>query len=184
MSALISPPLKLVILDRDGVINVDSEHYIRSPDDWHFIPGSIDAIALLNQKGYTLSIATNQSGLARGYYDEAMLEAIHQRMHWALATVGAKIDSIFYCPHGPEEACLCRKPKPGLLHQIAAHYQTTLTQVPFVGDSFRDIEAALNAGAKPRLVLTGNGEKTRRLHAQALENVPCYTDLWSFATNI
>ncbi|MCS5709805.1 D-glycero-beta-D-manno-heptose 1,7-bisphosphate 7-phosphatase [Candidatus Berkiella aquae] len=151
--------MKLIILDRDGVINEDSPDYIKSVDEWHPIPGSLEAIALLNQFGYTVAVATNQSGLARGFYDETTLNAIHDKMRLSAKTVGGHIDSIFYCPHGPNDHCDCRKPKPGLLQQIAAHYQISLTTVPYVGDSYRDLDAANRAGAVPILVLTGNGHK-------------------------
>lgn len=177
--------MKIVILDRDGVINFDSEDYIKSPEEWHPIPGSLEAIALLNQQGFLVTVATNQSGLARGYYDETMLQKIHQKMHEAVLSVGGKIDSIFYCSHGPLDNCLCRKPKPGLLHQIASAYQiATLEGVPFVGDSMRDIEAAFAANAKPVLVRSGNGEKTYQKNSQKLDGIICFDDLWSFAKTL
>lgn len=174
--------MKMVILDRDGVINVDSEDYIKSPEEWHPIPGSLEAIALLNQHGFTVTIATNQSGLARGYYSEEMLQKIHQKMHDALHHLGGKIEGIFYCPHGPNDDCLCRKPKPGLLQQIASTYGlATLENVPFVGDSMRDIEAAIAANAKPVLVHTGNGQKTYQKHMEKLKGIDSFTNLWNFA---
>lgn len=151
--------MKLIILDRDGVINHDSPNYIKTPAEWIAIPGSLAAIAQLNRAGYQVVIATNQSGLARGLYNEVMLQQIHQKMFDELAQYGGVIDHIFYCPHGPDDHCACRKPKPGLLHQIAAHYQIDLTGVPFVGDSMRDIEAARAAACQPILVCTGNGAK-------------------------
>lgn len=173
--------MRMVILDRDGVINQDSEDYIKSPEEWHPIPGSLEAIALLNQHGITVTVATNQSGLARGYYDVATLDNIHQKMQNSLALLGGKIDQVFYCPHGPQENCTCRKPLPGLLHQIAQKYDISLHNVPFVGDSMRDIEAATAAGAAPVLVLTGNGQKTLDKHADKLVQVQQYADLMAFA---
>lgn len=174
--------MKMIILDRDGVINFDSEEYIKAPDEWHPIPGSLEAIALLNSHGYTVTVATNQSGLARGYYDVNALDAIHQKMCDAALAQGGEIAGIFYCPHGPLEDCSCRKPKPGLLHQIAATYQlSTLENVPFIGDSMRDIEAAIAAHAKPVLVYSGNGEKTYLKNSQKLKGINCFANLWDFA---
>lgn len=176
--------MKLVVIDRDGVINEDSPAYIKSSDEWHPIAGSLDAIALLNEMGYTIAVATNQSGIARGMYSEETLQAIHEKMHLAVQNAGGKIDSIFYCPHGPEDNCHCRKPKPGLLEQIAKHYAIDLANVPYVGDSYRDLEAAMNAGAKPILVLTGNGHKTLAKHAEDLHAIPHYADLLAFARHL
>ncbi len=154
--------MKLVILDRDGVINHDSTSYIKSPEEWKPIPGSLEAIALLNQAGYRVVIATNQSGIGRGLFDMATLNAIHNKMHRALGAVGGHVDGIFYCPHTQDAACGCRKPKPGLLEEISRRFATNLEGVPFIVDSLRDIEAALAVGAQPLLVLTGNGKKTCR----------------------
>lgn len=166
--------MKLIILDRDGVINHDSPNYIKTPAEWVAIPGSLAAIAQLKQAGYRVVIATNQSGLARGLYNEAILQQIHQKMFDELAQYGGVIDHIFYCPHGPDDDCDCRKPKPGLLHQIAAHYQIDLTGVPFVGDSMRDIEAARAVACQPILVRTGNGaEIAHKLTAEC----PVFDDL-------
>jgi D-glycero-D-manno-heptose 1,7-bisphosphate phosphatase len=176
--------MKLIILDRDGVINEDSPLFIKSPEEWHPIKGSLEAIALLNQFGFTVVVATNQSGIARKMYDENILSAIHEKMHQALKSVGGNIDHIFYCPHGPDDNCLCRKPKPGLLHQIANHYQISLKNVRAVGDSARDLEAAKNAGATPVLVLTGNGRKTQQTYANSLQDIAYYDDLYAFARNL
>jgi len=151
---------KLIILDRDGVINYDSDYYIKSPEELHFIPGSLDAIAALNRAGYTIAVATNQSGVARGYYDLAMLQRIHEKIHHALSEVGGQIDHIFFCPHHPEEQCDCRKPKLGLFRQIQKKYQTVLDNTFFIGDSVTDIEVALHLPCKPILVLTSKGQKT------------------------
>lgn len=147
-----------IILDRDGVINFDSEEYIKTPEEWQPIPGSLEAIAKLNQYGYKVLIATNQSGISRGFYDISTLEDIHAKMHAALAEVGGKIHDIFYCPHHPLDNCFCRKPKPGLLYQIRDKYNINLKKTFFVGDSAKDIEAAIASGCLPLLVLTGNGK--------------------------
>lgn len=154
--------MKLVILDRDGVINHDSDQFIKSPDEWKPIAGSLEAIARLNQWGYRVVVATNQSGVGRGLFDMDTLNAIHEKMHRSVMQVGGRIDAVFFCPHSAEEKCECRKPKPGLLRQIAERYNTDLAGVPMVGDSLRDLQTALAVGARPYLVLTGKGEKTRK----------------------
>lgn len=143
---------KLIILDRDGVINYDSIDFIKSPDEWLPIPGSLEAIQKLNAAGYTVVVATNQSGLGRGLFNEATLNAIHTKMQMELAKLGGKIDKIFYCPHKPTDNCDCRKPKPGLMIQIAAHYQQNLNDVFVIGDTDRDIIAAQTVGAIPILL--------------------------------
>ncbi|MDE1990539.1 MAG: D-glycero-beta-D-manno-heptose 1,7-bisphosphate 7-phosphatase [Betaproteobacteria bacterium] len=152
--------MPLVILDRDGVINVDSDRYIKSPDEWRPIPGSLEAISRLNQAGYRVVVATNQSGIARGLFDLATLNAIHHKMIDALAQHGAVLDAIFFCPHANEARCNCRKPATGLFEEIQQRYNIPLSHVPAVGDSRRDLVAAANAGARPMLVLTGKGRKT------------------------
>ena len=154
--------MKLVILDRDGVINHDSAAYIKSPEEWKPIPGSLEAIALLNQAGYRVLVATNQSGVGRGLFDMATLNAIHDKMHRALGLVGGRVDGIFYCPHAQDAGCDCRKPKPGLLEEISRRFGVSLEGVPFIGDSLRDLQAATAVGAQPVLVLTGKGKKTRK----------------------
>lgn len=154
--------MKLVILDRDGVINQDSPSYIKSPDEWKPIPGSLEAIALLNQAGYRVLVATNQSGVGRGLFEMATLNAIHDKMHRALGLVGGRVDGIFYCPHAQDAGCDCRKPKPGLLEEISRRFGVSLEGVPFIGDSLRDLQAATAVGAQPVLVLTGKGKKTRK----------------------
>ena len=155
---------KLLILDRDGVINEESVAYVKSPDEWHPIPNSLEAIALLCQQGWKIAIATNQSGIGRGYYDEKTLLAIHDKMHHALDALGGKIHFIAYCPHHPDAGCACRKPKVGLLAQIASTFNLPFPfdthRIPFIGDSARDLIAADVAGCQPILVLSGNGEKT------------------------
>ena len=153
--------MKLVILDRDGTINQDSDNYIKSPLEWKPIPGSLEAIARLTQGGWRIVVATNQSGIARGLFDMATLNAIHAEMHRAVGQAGGRIDAVFFCPHAADSKCECRKPKPGLLHEIASRLGVELDDVPMIGDSLRDLEAAVAAGAKPCLVLTGKGRKTR-----------------------
>ena len=153
--------MQLIILDRDGVINFDSDQFIKNPEEWKPIPGSLEAIARLNQAGYRAVVATNQSGIGRGLFDMPMLNAIHDKMHKACALVGARIDAVFYCPHTADSHCLCRKPKTGMLEEIAARYNIGLAGVPSVGDSLRDLQAAATMGAQPYLVLTGKGFKTQ-----------------------
>lgn len=150
---------KLIILDRDGVINEDSDAYIKTPDEWQPLPGSAAAIARLNRAGYRVVVATNQSGLARGLFDAATLDAIHQRMAARLRDVGARLDDIYVCPHGPDDGCDCRKPAPGLIDQIVADYGE-VAGVPLVGDSLRDLQAGVARGCRPVLVLTGKGRRT------------------------
>ncbi|KAF0861978.1 D-glycero-beta-D-manno-heptose 1,7-bisphosphate 7-phosphatase [Pseudomonas sp. LD120] len=152
--------MKLLILDRDGVINHDSDAYIKSVQEWIPLPGSIEAIAQLSKAGWTVAIATNQSGIARGYYDLATLEAMHARLRELVAEQGGEVGLIVYCPHGPDEGCACRKPKPGMLQTIAEHYQADLSGLWFVGDSLGDLEAAKAVDSQPVLVKTGKGEKT------------------------
>jgi D-glycero-D-manno-heptose 1,7-bisphosphate phosphatase len=153
--------MKLIILDRDGVINQDSDNFIKSPREWVAIPGSLDAIARLTQADYHVVVATNQSGVARGKFDMMTLNAIHQKMHTCVEQAGGEIDAIFFCPHAAEDDCDCRKPKPGMLHAIARRFDVNLKSVPTVGDSLRDLQAGFVVGCTPYLVLTGKGEKTR-----------------------
>ena len=153
--------MKLVILDRDGVINLDSDAFIKAPDEWHPLPGSLEGIARLNHAGYQVVLATNQSGVGRGLFEVSTLNAIHDKMHRALAQIGGRIDAIFFCPHAEDANCGCRKPKPGLLEVIARRFNLDLKGVPSVGDALRDLQAAAAVGASPILVLTGKGELTR-----------------------
>ena len=153
--------MKLVILDRDGVINHDSEAYIRSPAEWKPIPGSLEAIAKLTQAGFHVVVATNQSGVGRGLFEMATLNAIHDKMHRAVGQAGGRIDAVFYCPHAEEAQCHCRKPRPGLLEEIGRRFNVSLKGVPCIGDALRDLEAASAVEAQPVLVLTGKGKKTR-----------------------
>jgi D-glycero-D-manno-heptose 1,7-bisphosphate phosphatase len=152
--------LKLVILDRDGVINYDSATFIKSPAEWIPIPGSLEAIAMLNQSGYRVAVATNQSGIARGLFDMAALNAIHDKMHRALSQVGGRVDALFYCPHAADDHCDCRKPKTGMIEDISRRFSIELNHVYAVGDALRDMQAFSNAGCKPILVRTGKGEET------------------------
>lgn len=152
--------MKLIILDRDGVINYDSDQFIKSPEEWKPIPGSLEAIARLSQADYRVVVATNQSGVGRGLFDMPTLNAIHDKMLKAAAHAGGRIDAIFFCPHTPEANCSCRKPKSGMIEEIATRYNTDLQGVVAIGDSLRDLEAAARLGAQPILVRTGKGEHT------------------------
>lgn len=168
--------MKLIILDRDGVINEDSDEYVKSPEEFIFIPGSLEAIARLVNAGYRVTVATNQSGLARGLFDLDTLNQMHGKLQRALATLGAQIDLIAYCPHGPNDDCRCRKPQAGLYREIAERLGVKLEGVPVVGDSLRDLEAARTVGARPMLVRTGKGERTLA-NGEGLAQVPVYADL-------
>jgi D-glycero-D-manno-heptose 1,7-bisphosphate phosphatase len=152
--------MKLIILDRDGVINHDSDQFIKSPAEWQPIAGSLEAIARLNQANYRVVIATNQSGIGRGLFDMPMLNAIHDKMHKACGLFGARIDAVFFCPHTADSHCDCRKPATGMFEEIASRYGMSLAGVPVVGDSLRDLQPAAALGAQPYLVLTGKGGKT------------------------
>ena len=168
--------MKLIILDRDGVINRDSDAFVKSVDEWIPIEGSLEAIARLCRAGYTVTLATNQSGIARGNFDIDTLNAMHGKMRSLLAEMGGSIDGIFFCPHGPDDHCDCRKPKPGLMEQIADFHNVSLAGVPAIGDSLRDLQAAEAVGAQPILVLTGKGQKTlAKLNAD--NSIPVFADL-------
>ncbi len=175
--------MKLVILDRDGVINFDSAKFIKSPEEWLPIPGSLEAIAMLHQAGFRVAVATNQSGIERGLLDMAALNAIHDKMHRALGQFGGRIDALFYCPHTAESNCNCRKPKPGMLEEISSRFGTDLAGIPSVGDSLRDLQAGSALGAQPVLVLTGKGEQTLKEGGLA-ENTWICTDLMEAAQRI
>lgn len=175
--------MKLIILDRDGVINQDSDDYIKSPEEFIPLPGSLEAIARLHRAGYTIAVATNQSGIARGYFDLDTLNLMHEKLHQLLAACGGQIDGIFYCPHAPDDDCECRKPKPGLLLDIKARFDTVMQDVPAVGDSLRDLQAARSVGARPVLVRTGKGERTIA-QAEGLEGVAVYDDLAAFVDEL
>lgn len=168
--------MKLIILDRDGVINFDSDQFIKNPAEWQPIPGSLEAIARLNQADYRVVVATNQSGVGRGLFDMPTLNAIHDKMHKACALVGARIDAVFFCPHTADSHCDCRKPKPGMLDEIAARFNVQLAGVPVVGDSLRDLLPAAERGATPYLVLTGKGTKTQAAGGLP-QGTPVFADL-------
>ena len=171
---------KVVVLDRDGVINVDSDAFIKSPDEWVALPGSLEAIARLNQAGYRVAIATNQSGIGRGLFDMNALNAMHLKMHRMVAAVGGRIDAVFFCPHTAEDHCECRKPKPGMLKMIAERFEADPDATPTVGDSLRDLQAGAALGFPTHLVLTGKGRKT--LAAGGLpEGTRVHDDLRAFA---
>lgn len=172
---------RLVILDRDGVINRESVEFVKSPGEWQALDGSMEALGLLTRAGYTIAVATNQSGLGRGLFDRAALYAMHRKLRRQAREHGGTVDRIVFCPHHPDDGCDCRKPLPGLLQRLARHYDVTLEQVPIVGDSLRDIEAAQAVGARPVLVLTGNGRKTaRELEKRGLA-IETHSDLLAFA---
>jgi D-glycero-D-manno-heptose 1,7-bisphosphate phosphatase len=155
-------PARLVVLDRDGVINRESRDFIRTPDEWVPIPGSMQAIADLTTAGFAVVVATNQSGVGRGLFTAATLAAIHARMTHTIEAAGGRLAGIFFCPHRPEDNCECRKPRPGLMTQVAARFGTSLRGQPVIGDSYRDLEAAWRVGARAILVRTGNGAVTER----------------------
>jgi len=174
--------MKLIILDRDGVINLDSELFIKSPEEWIAIPRSLEAIAMLNQAEYLIAIATNQSGLNRGLFDMDTLNAMHAKMHDELAANGGNIDAIFFCPHTYSENCSCRKPKPGMLIEISKRFSTNIKNIPLVGDSLRDLQAAVAVDCLPVLVLTGKGKKTLE-QGNLPPNTLIYDDLYSFVVD-
>ena len=175
---------KLVILDRDGVINYESNAYVQSPEAWRPLPGSLRAIALFNQLGYSVVVATNQSGIGRGYFTEATLAQIHNKMHRSLKPYHGCIDRIFYCPHRPDEHCQCRKPAPGLLKKISQHYHVALQEQIFVGDSLCDIQVANAVNCKPYLVLTGNGQQTLAAAPWLTKTVSIFPDLLAVALKL
>lgn len=175
--------MKLVVLDRDGTINHDSDQYIKSPAEWRALPGSLEAIARLSQGGYRVVVATNQSGVARGLYDAAGLAAINAAMHSAVNQAGGRIDAVFFCPHAPQDGCECRKPRPGMLLEIGKRFNVQLSQVHMVGDSLRDLQAASSAGARPTLVLTGNGRTTREAGSLPPETL-VFADLAEVAAHL
>lgn len=168
--------MALVILDRDGVINEDSDAYIKSIDEWIPIPGSLQAIARLNRAGFSVVVVTNQSGIARGLFSLDTLASIHQFMIDCVAAEGGVIDAVFFCPHGPQDHCTCRKPLPGLLHEVAKRFGVSLERVPAIGDSLRDLQAARAVGARPILVRTGKGERTIA-KGTGLDGVEIYSNL-------
>lgn len=180
---------KWLILDRDGVINYDSDQFIKSPEEWQPLPGSLEAIAALNATGYRIVVISNQSGLARGLFSSGTLAAIHEKLQTLLSRHNGHIESIYFCPHGPDDGCSCRKPLPGLFKQFADDFGISLENTYAVGDSVRDLEAAHTAGARSALVRTGKGKKSEQQLRQ-LENdhplraVPIYNDLASFTDHL
>lgn len=178
-------PKSIIVLDRDGVINRDSEDYIKSPDEWIPIPGSLEAISLLHRAGYRVVVATNQSGLARGLFDEITLARIHQKMVDLVEAEGGYIEGVFYCPHGPDDGCDCRKPRAGLLRKIGSEFQTDLANCYLIGDSLRDLQAASSAGLLPILVRTGKGTETEsHLFETGLPDIPVFDDLLDAVMNL
>jgi D-glycero-D-manno-heptose 1,7-bisphosphate phosphatase len=174
--------MSFIILDRDGVINEDSDDFIKTPDEWIPLPGSLEAIELLTLKGYRIVVITNQSGIARGYFDAAMLDTIHYRMLTAIECRGGRIEAILYCPHGPEDFCECRKPKAGMFREFGQRFGVDLTGIPAVGDSYRDLQAARSVGAYPILVETGKGCGTLALHPDL--DLPVCSNLYEAALHI
>lgn len=175
---------RLLILDRDGVINRDSREFVKNSDEWVPLPGSIEAIADLSKQGFTVAIASNQSGLARGLFDRNALRSMHRKLRRLVAVEGGTVDRIVVCPHAPDAGCICRKPRPGLLHRLARHYGVSLAGVPVVGDSLRDLQAAAAAGATPILVRTGNGQKTEASLPADLRSVQVFDDLAAVAAGL
>ncbi len=171
--------MSLILLDRDGVVNHDSADFIKSPAEWEPIDGSLEAIARLNQSGYRVAVISNQSGIARGLLDIETLNRIHSKMRRILAQLGGKIEAVMFCPHGPEDNCHCRKPQPGMLNDLAHRLRVSLDNVPVVGDSLRDLQAAQAVGATPILVKTGKGKKT--LKQGIPEGVAVYKNLAAVA---
>ncbi len=168
---------RLVILDRDGVINKDSSTFVKSADEWLPLDGSILAIAELSKAGFTVAVASNQSGLARDLFDQTALDAMHEKLHGLVSAAGGRVDRIVVCPHGPADGCACRKPNPGMLLELGQHYAVSLRDVPIIGDSLRDLQAAVATGSRPILVLTGNGQQTAAAMPADLGDVEIYENL-------
>jgi len=176
--------VNLIILDRDGVINQDSDDYIKSADEWVPIPGSIEAIARLSAAGFTVVVATNQSGISRQYFDEFELARMHQKMFTLVEEAGGQIAGVFFCPHGPDEGCECRKPQPGLLRQIETEFAIPVAGVPFIGDTAKDILTARLAGCVPVLVRTGKGSRTLAEAAPGeLDDIEVFDSLAGFVSS-
>ena len=180
--------MRLVILDRDGVINEDRDNFIKTPDEWIPIPRSLEAIARLHRAGYQIVVITNQSGISRGLFDQSDLNRIHVRMMDYVRRHGGRVEAIFFCPHGPEDDCACRKPRPGMFVQLADRLKSSIDGIPAVGDSLRDLEAARDAGACPVLVRTGKGKATAKALQDktlpGLEDVPVYNNLADFVDEL
>jgi D-glycero-D-manno-heptose 1,7-bisphosphate phosphatase len=176
------PKQHYILLDRDGVINHDSDAFIKSPDEWLPIAGSLEAIALLNKHGYQVIVVTNQSGVARGLLNESMLAQIHAKMHRLVGEHGGEITAIYYCPHGADSDCACRKPKAGLLKTFAGDFNADLSTIAVIGDSLRDLQAAEAVGAIPILVKTGKGQQTLLANPQL--NILVFENLYDAAKHI
>jgi len=175
--------MKLVILDRDGTINHDSEHFIKSVDEWRPLKGALEAIARLTQSGYRIVLATNQSGIARGLFSTRTLFEIHEALQRAATQAGGRVDAFFFCPHSSDARCPCRKPEPGMLLEVARRFNVSLKDVYMVGDALRDVQAAAAAGARPVLVLTGKGRKTRE-EGNLPPGTQVFPDLAAFAEHL
>jgi D-glycero-D-manno-heptose 1,7-bisphosphate phosphatase len=176
--------MKLLILDRDGTLNRSRDDYVASPDEWEALPGALEAVARLNQGGWRVAIATNQSGIGRGLFDVESLNAIHAKMHRQLAAVGARVEAIFFCPHAPEDGCHCRKPQPGLFEQIGQRFGVPLADVPVAGNALRHVQAGASAGCPTHLLLTGQSEHLRSADDASLDLPPhtrVHQDLSAFA---
>jgi D-glycero-D-manno-heptose 1,7-bisphosphate phosphatase len=181
-------PSKIIILDRDGVINADNVNYIKCAAEWLPLQGSIEAICTLCQHGYSVYVATNQSGIGRGLFSLEDYQAINDKMIKTVNAAGGKIAGVFYCPHTPDDKCECRKPKRGLFTQIAAHAGQSIDGVPAIGDSRRDLEASAAAGCRPILIRTGNGSNTEagllKAALQSAGNIPVFDDLAAAAASL
>lgn len=176
--------MKLIILDRDGVVNFDSDEYIKSVEEFRFIPGVPEAIASLKRAGYMVALASNQAGIARGLFSEKSLREMTEHMVHVIRDAGGDLDLIRYCTCGPHEDCPCRKPLPGMLLDISTTLGTSLDGVPFVGDSYRDIQAARSAGALPVLVRTGKGERTIEKYSSDLSDVPIFVNFPQYVAQL
>ncbi|MCA6216533.1 D-glycero-beta-D-manno-heptose 1,7-bisphosphate 7-phosphatase [Ideonella sp. B7] len=183
----VAPP-KLIIIGRDGILNLFREDHVKEPEEWEPIPGALEAVAQLNHAGWHVVLATNQSGIGRGLVDMASVNEVHLRLMKMLAAKGGRIDAVFFCPHAPEEACDCRKPQPGMMFDIARRYGVDLKQVPMVADTLRDLQAAQAAGCPPHLIKTGRAaEVTEGERAQWVASVPgttVHADLGAFARHL
>lgn len=178
--------MKLLILDRDGTLNMQRDDFITTPDEWVPLPGALEAVARLNHAGWKVVVASNQPAIGRGLMDVSVLNAIHAKMSKALAALGGRVEAVFFCPHVPDDHCDCRKPEPGLLHQIGQRFATPLKGVHMVGDSLWDLQAAAAAGCQPHLVLTGNSECLRgaALPADLPPGTRVHQDLAAFAATL
>lgn len=175
---------RLVILDRDGVINHDSPEFVRTPGEWLPIDGSIEAIASLSGAGFTVAVASNQSGIGRKLIDRPAVEAMHDKLRSLVKLAGGDVERIVYCPHLPGDGCDCRKPAPGMYWQLSRHYGVPLDGVPVIGDSERDLRAARAVNGRPLLVLTGNGRETAAALKNRGEDIEIFADLAAAARQL